>query len=164
MRFLNLVCMALVILPIGAQCSSAEFIAVKVRGKEGMIVSPAFLRKSGLPAEGFWLPSIRQLREAERSLPAFLEKERQARPSLRELREVIALAQNHRRQYIGMILNGRKVIWINCIPAKPMRGIDPFANWNREIVDVSDGGSNFWGAMYDVERHAFDKLILNGPA
>lgn len=163
MRLLSLLCTALVILPAGAQCNTAEFIPVKVRGKEGMIVPPAFLQKSALPAEGFWMPSIKQLSEVERSIPAFLVKERQSRPSLAELSEVIALAPKYRRQYMGMIFAGRKVIWINCIPARTKRGIDPFANWNREIIDVSDGGSDFWGAMYDVKKHRFDKLILNGP-
>jgi hypothetical protein len=138
-----------------------EFTPVRILGKEGVIVPQVYLRASGLPAEGFWTPATSQLREVERSLPTFLRKEMQTRP-LGELSEVIALAPKYRRQYVGMISNGRKIIWINCIPQKSEKGVDPFANWNREIIDVSDGGSSFWGVTYDLERHSFDRLILNG--
>jgi hypothetical protein len=140
-----------------------EFTSVKISGREGVIVPEEYLRESGLPAEGFWTPKTSQLKEVEHSLPAFLRKEMQTRP-LGELSEVIALAPKYRRQYVGMILNGRKVIWVNCIPQKSEKGIDPFVNWKREIVDVSDGGSGFWGAIYDVEKHTFERLILNGSA
>jgi len=142
---------------------AAKFTPVRILGKEGVIVPKVFLRESGLSAEGFWTPKTSQLRKVERSLPRFLRKEMQSRP-LGELSEVIALAPKYRRQYLGMILNGRKVIWINCIPQKSDNGVDPFANWKREIIDVSDGGSAFWGVVYDVEKHSFDKLILNGSA
>jgi hypothetical protein len=147
-----------------ASGDSAEFIPVRILGKEGMIVPPVFLRQSGLPAEGFWMPTTSQLREVEHSLPTFLSKELESRPSLRELHEVIALEPKYRRQYVGMIENGRKVIWVNCIPQTSEEGVDPFANWSREIIDVSDGGSSFWGVVYDLEKHSFDKLILNGSA
>ena len=101
----------------------AEFTPVRTLGKEGVIVPKVFLLESGLPAEGFWTPKTSQLRKVERSLPRFLRKEMQSRP----------LGEQYRRQYVGMILNGRKVIWINCIPQKSENGVDPFANWNREI-------------------------------
>lgn len=117
---------------------AVKFISVRILGKEGVIVPKVFLRESGLPAEGFWTPKTTQLRKVERSLPTFLRKEMQARP-VGELAEVIALAPKYRRQYLGMILDGRKVIWINCIPQKSETGVDPFANWDREIIDVSDG-------------------------
>jgi hypothetical protein len=139
-----------------------KFTPVKILGKKGVIVTQAFLRTSGLSAEGFWKPKRSQLKEIERALPIFLRKEKESRPSLAELSQVVALAPKYRRQYVGMILNGRKVIWINCIPRKPDDGVDPFEKWNSELVDVSDGGPNFWGVVYDTERHSFDKLIVNG--
>jgi hypothetical protein len=148
---------------VDARSNSPGFASVRILRREGMIVPQEYLRESGLPAEGFWTPKRSQLREVERSLPTFLRKEMQARP-LGELSEVIALAPKYRRQYVGMILNGRKVIWINCIPPKPEQRVDPFANWNHEIIEVSDGGSDFWGVVYDVEKHSFDRLILNGSA
>jgi len=152
-------------LPVGAtRTASTEFTPVKILGKEGMIVPAAFLRNSGLPAEGFWTPKESQLREMERSLPTFLRREMQSRPSVRALHEVIASEPRYRRQYVGMIMDGRKVIWVNCIPQKSEEGVDPFTNWKREIVDVSDGGSSFRGVVYDTEKHSFDKLILNGSA
>jgi len=164
MRLLTLVFGIFIALSEGALGSSTEFTPVTILHREGVIVPQAFLRKSGLPAQGFWMPTTNQLREAERLLPAFLDKERQSRPSVRELSEVITLAPKSRRQYIGMITNGRKVIWINCFPPKPKNGVDAFGSWNSEIIDVSDGGSRFWGAVYDVKKHSFEKLIVNGSA
>ena len=147
-----------------ATAGPLEFAPVKILGKRGMIVPEMFLLESGLSQEGFWTPTTKQIREAELSLPAFLRNEVQARPTIRELSELLTLAGKSRRQYIGIIANGRKVIWINCIPQKPRRTDDPFANWKHAIIDVSDGGPRFWGAFYDVEKHSFDKLVFNGSA
>lgn len=142
----------------------AEFIPVTILGKEGVIVPKVFLRERGFPAEGFWTPTASQLREVERALPTFLRMQTQTRPTSKELLELIVLAPKSRRQYVGMILNGKKVIWVNGIPQEPRKDIDPFSNWKREIIDVSDGGPKFWGVVYDVDKHSFEKLILNGSA
>jgi hypothetical protein len=141
-----------------------QFTSVRILGKNGVIVTEAFLRESGLPAEGFWKPSRSELKEVERALPTFQRMQTRNRPTIKELVELTALVPKSRRQYVGMILDGRKVIWVNAIPQKPRKEIDPFVNWKREIIDVSDGGSKFWGVVYDVEKHSFVKLILNGSA
>ncbi|HEY2921162.1 MAG TPA: hypothetical protein VGK77_19440 [Candidatus Binatia bacterium] len=140
-----------------------EFTPVKISGKEGMIVPESVLRRSALSAEGYWTPTKTELVEAERRLPQFLQKELRSLPALADLSIVVAQAPRYRRQYIGMISGGRKIIWINCFPAKPPEGPDPFENWNREIIDVSDGGSKYWGAIFDVKKQSFERLILNGP-
>ena len=164
MRLSILNCVTTLVISATALSSPVQFTPVKIRGTEGVIVPEAFLRESGLPADGFWTPTISQLREAERSLPAFLRKERRSRPTIREISEAQRFAPKSRRQYIGMISKGKKMIWINCFPHKPLKGVDAFSNWTREIVDVSDGGASFWGAVYDVEKHSFERLIVNGSA
>jgi hypothetical protein len=141
-----------------------QFTSVRILGKKGVIVTEAFLRESGLPAQGFWKPSRSELKEVERALPTFLRMQTRNRPTIKELVELTALAPKSRRQYVGMILDGRKVVWVNAIPQKPRKEVDPFANWKREIIDVSDGGPKFWGVVYDVGKHSFEKLILNGSA
>jgi hypothetical protein len=147
-----------------ANAGPEEFAPVKILGKRGMIVPEMFLVESGLSNEGFWTPTTKQIKEAELALPTFLRNELQARPTIKELSALLSLAPKSRRQYIGIISNGRKVIWINCIPQKPRKASDPFANWKHEIIDVSDGGPGFWGVFYDLEKHSFDKLVVNGSA
>jgi hypothetical protein len=141
-----------------------EFESVRVLGKGGVIVPAMFPRESALPAQDFWTPTARQLREIERALPNFLRMQTQARPTTKELIELLVLAPKSRRQYVGMIVDGKKVIWVNGIPQKPRKDLDPFANWKREIIDIADGGPRFWGVVYDVDKHSFDRLILNGSA
>lgn len=163
MRFIGSSFIAPILLS-GLLCgASSEFIPVHISGRQGMIVTASLADHSGVSKEGYWTPTKAELIEAERLLPQFLEQERRSLPQINDLTTVIARAPTYRRQYIGIISRGAKIIWINCFPAKPAKGSDPYQNWNREIIDVSDGGAKYWGAMFDVKKRSFERLILNGP-
>jgi hypothetical protein len=43
-------------------------------------------------------------------------------------------------------------------------GGDEFADWDSNIIEVKDGGSDFWGVIFDMDTHSFDKLIVNGTS
>lgn len=59
------------------------------------------------------------------------------------------------RQYVGIIVGKRKVIYINAF-CKDITG------WHKHSVDACDGGSCFWGVLYDSETHEFSDLHING--
>ena len=68
------------------------------------------------------------------------------------------------RQYIGLIINGRRYIYINAFPVgssgrRP--GRIPPPHWQRDPYDVCDGGSH-WGVLYDVTSRRFTDLSFNG--
>jgi hypothetical protein len=62
------------------------------------------------------------------------------------------------RQYVGVIVSGRKLIYLNAIGLS-----DAGAGWKTRFVSVCDGGESFWGAIYDPATGKFADLHKNGP-
>lgn len=63
------------------------------------------------------------------------------------------------RQYVGVVINGRPLIYINAF-----RSVDPTQRWLEEAIDVCDGGETYWGALYDPQTRRFSQLAFNGIA
>jgi hypothetical protein len=62
-------------------------------------------------------------------------------------------------QYVGILQNGHRYIYIN-----GFRTDDPPANWRDTPVVACDGGSYFWGALYDPAAGRFSDFAVNGSA
>lgn len=66
-------------------------------------------------------------------------------------------------QYIGVIINNHKYIYIN---AFIVEGEDDFTSWYKDWkiapIIVCDGGDGFWGALFDLEKKSFSQLSVNG--
>ncbi|HWJ30254.1 MAG TPA: hypothetical protein VNS32_27205 [Flavisolibacter sp.] len=63
-------------------------------------------------------------------------------------------------QYLGIILDGNKYIYVNAFPNQNFRE-------GKEIpldrlIDVCDGGTGFWGVLFDVGAGTFSHLSVNG--
>lgn len=63
------------------------------------------------------------------------------------------------RQYVGIVVGKRKLIYINAFCEKSA-GVD----WHTSLISVCDGGSCFWGAVYDPATGEFSDLQMNGMA
>jgi hypothetical protein len=62
-----------------------------------------------------------------------------------------------RRQYVGIVLKGRRLIYGNFFPD----GIEP-GSWRTKPQIVCDGGAPFFGVVYDVAAHRITGLAFNG--
>jgi hypothetical protein len=62
------------------------------------------------------------------------------------------------RQYVGVVVAGRKLIYVNGICEKPP------SYWRRALVDVCDGGACYWGVLYDPSTGEFSQFEMNGVA
>ena len=62
------------------------------------------------------------------------------------------------RQYLGIIIDERKFIFINAFCDDK-----PPESWCEFLVDVCDGGCS-WGVVYDVVKGEFSHLEMNGVA
>lgn len=66
-------------------------------------------------------------------------------------------------QYIGIIINNHKYIYIN---AFMIEGEDDFTSWYKDWkirpIVICDGGDGFWGALFDIEKKSFLQLSVNG--
>jgi hypothetical protein len=64
--------------------------------------------------------------------------------------------ERYYRQYLGIIVHGRKIIYINAFCEKPLDF------WQERFYEVCDGGGCFWGVEYDVDSGRFSNLQMNG--
>lgn len=94
---------------------------------------------------GFWAPSRQQIDQLEAALG--------------RLRPTIAAPEKSDRQYVGIESGGRRLIYINAFRLPDHSDLDP----GRTAIRVCDGGSSFWGAVYDPQTGEFSQVEVNGP-
>jgi|SRR5580700_3265848 len=101
----------------------------------------------------FWTPTESDIDVAERALPTFLKQSRNSRAS-----EVLKQLDSYKRQYRGVILRGRKQIFIRffCETSSD--------SWMKEETVVMDGGSCFFSLRFSPATKAFSELWINGEA
>ena len=63
------------------------------------------------------------------------------------------------RQYLGLVVGGRRVVYVNAF-----KSADTHPRWQAAPVGVCDGGSDYWGALYEPESRRFYDLAINGSA
>ena len=61
------------------------------------------------------------------------------------------------RQYVGIVVNGRRLIYINAFARDLVS-----QTWKTRLVDVCDGGPAFWGVLFDPVASKFFDLQTNG--
>jgi len=109
-------------------------------------------------ASAAWTPSTEQLRELEDHLPQLAElAARQGLP-----RHIGDPASSF-RQYLGVVVDGHRYIYINAMPASEVALSHVTASSTKPAM-VCDGGNSFWGALYDPDTKAFSQLSANGVA
>jgi hypothetical protein len=102
-------------------------------------------------ATSFWMPTEVQLDVLEKKLIAFLASHSSD--------EDVPPGAAYHRQYLGFVKEGRRYIYGNFYP-----GRGAMAKAERDNpVRVCDGGSAFWGVIYDLESGEFRELAVNPP-
>ncbi|HLT47709.1 MAG TPA: hypothetical protein VK002_10820 [Rubricoccaceae bacterium] len=110
--------------------------------------------RASYAVEGGWNPSEADVRLLEEHLPDLLTLPSTAccLPDAR----LDDLGRYH-RQYVGVVIGGRRLIYVNAFPARlSAEAGEPFI--------VCDGGTSFWGALFDPETATFSDLAFNGEA
>ena len=112
---------------------------------------------------GYWLPQAAQIVELERRLPDLLD---------REIHRIVRTNDphgpqmpNYLRQYAGLVIGGRKIIYVNGFLAdqtRPGDGLVRKTDWRSRPVSVCDGYINYFGVEYDPETRDFAHLAFNG--
>jgi hypothetical protein len=93
---------------------------------------------------GYWAPSRQQIEQLEAQQD--------------QLQPTITAPRDFDRQYVGIVSGGRQLIYINAFRLPDDSPLDPA----KEAVQACDGGSRFWGALYDPASGAFSAIELNG--
>src|SRR6202045_4270445 len=109
-------------------------------------------RISPASASGFWTPTVPQILAIEHRLPELLRK------SGHKIDFAVS-----RRQYIGFVARGKKLIYLNAFPAST-RHPDDDMDWKTTAVTICDGGDAVWGVEFDPNDETFHNLAFNGEA
>lgn len=94
---------------------------------------------------GYWAPSRQQVEQLEARLPS--------------LETQVPKAADFDRQYVGIEMDGRHLIYLNAFHLPDDADIDPA----RDAIRVCDGGAQFWGAVFDPGSGRFSDVQFNGP-
>jgi hypothetical protein len=126
----------------------------------------------GVDAESFWTPSPQDVELVETRLKAALEKAAKEPATFNEYArtadahkylseqtgQILRHYSEYRRQYLGLIINGKRHIYINSFLS------DAGVDYTHQLIVVFDGGFGFWRILYSVEDSHFHGLTINGEA
>jgi hypothetical protein len=105
--------------------------------------------------EGYWTPTEEDVLLLEQKLPAFLQENS---ASFRRQPPVWEELSSYKRQYAGVVLNEKKIIYGNFFCTNT--GID----WKKDWVFVLDGGDCFFQLQFEIASGNFSGLMVNGDA
>jgi hypothetical protein len=134
---------------VGAQALDKDWAVLPLSQGRSLIAQCS--RAGPANVTGFWTPSFEQVLLIEERLPALLSKSGHK----------VNLART-RRQYVGIISSGKKLIYLNALLAETPQPDDPDSR--SAAVMVCDGGDAFWGVEFDPVDRTFHKLDFNGEA
>jgi len=116
--------------------------------------APAVLEQCSRPTpqnvSGFWQPLDATIETLEPKLVEYLEG---LAGSETPPRGVL-----YDREYIGFVRNGARLIYGNFFPRRGTAA----AGEPEPLVVVCDGGSSYWGIVYDPASGRFSELAFNG--
>ena len=110
---------------------------------------------SGAEIEDYWTPTEGDVLLLEENLPAFLQENSR---SFRREPPVWEQLDSYKRQYAGLVIHGRKIIYGNFFCS------DPGTDWKKEWIFVMDGGDCFFQLQFDMADSTFRGLMVNGDA
>lgn len=112
--------------------------------------------REGPKVDGSWKPTAADLQGLETSLSQLSKlKSNGGMAGIR-----IANPARYYRQYVAVVVAGRKLIYINAFSGD----LEPGDSWRKRLENICDGGSGIWGALYDPETRVFSDLKTNGIA
>lgn len=109
-------------------------------------------RQSPAIGESNWRPGADDILALEHLLPkALMAQAAKSDP------DWSSAPSGWRRQYVGIVLNGRRLIYGNFVPKDVEAG-----PWRTYPEIVCDGGPRFFGVVYDVAAHRITNVAFNG--
>ncbi len=143
-----------------AGASFAQPLEMKLPGTGSFILpvnaGQSLLRQCsrGTPANvsQFWNPSSEQIQKLEVLLPDYVRQSSDRKPNISDHME-------YHRQYVGIVVNGKRLIYGNFYPAS----VSDYFDEKSTAVVVCDGGASFWGIVFEPESSVFLDLQVNGP-
>jgi hypothetical protein len=136
-------CLATFAANIAAQAEHTARPSAVLAGDAGAIVLSQCSRPRPKDVHAQW--------DVPRALADVIDADLLSHETLPAARVTIHYPWTYARQYVGIIVNGKKLVYINA-------GVE--GALDRPFV-ACDGGDIFWGAVYDPTTHAFSQVFAN---
>lgn len=138
-----------------ADSKPIQFIDIKSSTIRGVIVPKEYFRMEAPYFSEHWTITNFDFDNMESQLEKYLRDE----ADLQRYKDLPNKFRKYKRQYVGEIKEGKKIIFINFFCDIP--GLD---NWKQDVVEVGDGGDCFFSIKYDIQTKKFSELWINGEA
>jgi hypothetical protein len=113
---------------------------------------------------GDWSPAPEDVPKCLLAIQTFLEHPGELDDySKGDVKSILSRTKDYRVQFVGVIKDGKKVIWCNFFPA-PHDGLDIFPDWKEQTAKIHDGGAWFWHIYYDPSTEKCSGFKANGVA
>jgi hypothetical protein len=117
----------------------------------------------GRASTEFWEPSTDDIAGAEACVREFLvtlqDNQQLDTYQQENLAFIVENLRAYRRQYLGIVVDGEKRIWINAFFSDTS-----FPDWGRVPVDVDGGGRNYWQIEYDLLNDECINFYVHGES
>ena len=109
------------------------------------------------PVQGTWQPNKAQIAKLEELLPKAIDE------ALAKRGEHPDRSRVYLRQYAGLVVGGRKIIYVNAF-TRDVLGTEQSStlDWRLHATLVCDGGSGFFGVEFDPDKETFAHFEFNG--
>lgn len=105
----------------------------------------------------YWSPTAADVHALEDGLPSYLQENQSAFYMTETL--IWEQLDGYNRQYIGIVLEGRKVIYANYLCQNGTN-----TEWKEQFIFVADGGACYFQFKFDASTGEFFDLQVNGEA
>jgi hypothetical protein len=111
---------------------------------------------------GVWTPTPEQTQKALSSIQSFLKNpDTNSDWKLGEIKKIVANAKEYRVQFVGVVRDGKRVIWCNFSPVDS-KGGGSSPDWKERVIRAFDGGFWFWRIDYDANTDTCSGFSSNG--
>jgi len=139
-------------LSIGACWAQEKKPYVVLPPSEAQAINRLCSRPGPGKVEGGWVPTANDVATLEAELTDISKLQ-----SGGAVRTTISDPFRFYRQYVGIVLSGWRLIYVNAFaPDSVLKG------WQIRLLNVCDGGSAFWGLLFDPLTGRFSDLKTNG--
>jgi hypothetical protein len=126
---------------------------------EGLVISMLCSRRHPRTIEGIWTPDAQLVERLDSRLGPLLQGALALNP---RPRPSVTNAAQYYRQYVGLVVDGRRLVYINGFVSNNRNDPTPPPAWASRFLDGCDGWELHFGFEFDVIAGRFQNLSFNG--
>jgi len=133
---------------------AAESYRVLLEGDQAAIVIHQCMREAPVAIQDTWVPDAAVVQKLDARLSDILKLESTLCCGAGER---VTHLDRYFLQYAGLVIEGRKLIYINALPVAAAD-----KDWRSKTVLSCAASADYWGVLYDPDSGQFSDLAFNG--